>query len=400
MISPGHPSDRESAAHLPKLDGIRAFAILAVMLYHASWLQCGWAGVQAFFVLSGFLITRILVRSKERWQSSTGGAVKFFSTFYWRRALRIVPLYYGFIGLLLVVHLMAGLPANIKGDLPWLLTYTTNIERIFPRYDNIGTHSHLWSLAVEEQFYLVWPAIVWMTPSRLLHRLTWSLIAAGPILRLATGWLADRQWGSDVQSGEVVYNLLTSHLDAFAAGAAVAIGMGFFCRNSLGKLAGCVAITGAIGAWVLLGYLRPIGVAGLNSLGYPHNMPWNYQYVWGYSLLDFTFAFLIAALLQPSLMGRWDPFRCLELTAIAYLGRISYGLYVFHNPIQVMIAKLWHIPAYQPFPIAAFFVSLAATIAVAALSYHLIETWFLKLKDRLPGWMPSFTPTAAAKAAV
>lgn len=381
----GRRAAGDSPAHLPLLDGLRAFAIFAVMLFHANWLQCGWVGVQAFFVLSGFLITRILLRSKERWETAaTGGAWHYFSIFYWRRALRIFPLYYAFVGLLLVTYLAIGLPSSLRTDLPWLLTYTTNLQRIFPDYHNTGTHSHLWSLAVEEQFYLLWPAIVWLTPARFLRRLTWGVIAAGPLLRLATGWLAGRAWGDELQSGEVVYNLLTSHLDAFGVGAAVAMGSRFFGQQPLRKLAASATLTTALGGWVLLRFLRPAGVAGFNSLGYPHNMPWHYQYVWGYSLLNFTFAFLLATLLAAAAARSGNTFRLLELAPIAYLGRISYGLYVFHNPIQVAVARFWHIPDYQPFPLTAFLVSGAATIAVAALSYHGMEAWFLRWKDRQP----------------
>jgi peptidoglycan/LPS O-acetylase OafA/YrhL len=399
----GHEASRSnSLAHLPLLDGVRAFAIFAVMLYHANWLQCGWVGVQAFFVLSGLLITRILLKSKERWQSSeecaipATGSIEYFSTFYWRRMLRIFPLYYVFIGGLTLIYLVVGHPVQLKTDLPWMLTYATNIQRTFSGYHNTGTHSHLWSLAVEEQFYLIWPAVVWLLSRRQLRNLTWGLIAGGPILRFATGWWATHQWHSQAQAGEVVYNLFSSHLDAFACGAAVAMGSAVFCANTGRKLAVSAAVTLAVGLGLLLIYLRPLGVAGFNSLGYPHNMPWKYGYVWGYSLWNLTFALSIAVLCQSHLEKR-GVFRVLELPFIAYLGRISYGLYVFHNPIQVLVARLWHIPEYRPFPLDALLVSIAATIAIAVFSFHTLESWFLKLKDRQPRWNPPFVRAEPGK---
>jgi len=393
-----------SLNHLPKLDGVRALAILAVMFYHANWLQCGWAGVQAFFVLSGFLITRILLKSKERWRSAADsagrtGLAEYFGAFYWRRALRIFPLYYAFIVGLAVIFMATGHPAQLKTDLPWLLSYTINIERIFPGYHSAATHSHLWSLAVEEQFYLIWPAVIWLLPKAPFRRLVWGLILAGPLLRLTAGCLSGLLWHDPLHAGEVVYNLLSSHADAFAAGAAVSMGEKFFVSRPLRKLVWAVIATAVAGAWMLF-HLRALGHVGFVSLGYPHNMPWSYQYVWGYSLLNLTFALLIAVLLQPYSAASRDPFRFLELPAITYLGRISYGLYIFHNPAQVLVARLAHIPDYTPLSIPAFLLSAAVTVAIAALSFHFMESWFLKFKDRQPWSIPGFAPGLPAKDAV
>jgi peptidoglycan/LPS O-acetylase OafA/YrhL len=411
MTTPGHSRASEagtgsrdaSPGYLPKLDGFRAFAILAVMLFHANWLPCGWIGVQAFFVLSGFLITRILLRSRERCvsPSATGRTAadpaEYFLVFYWRRFLRIFPLYYAFVAVLAAACFTIGHPAQLKSDLAWVLTYTTNIRRIFPGYHDADFYSHLWSLAIEEQFYFIWPAVVWLLPQKPLRRLIWALIFAGPLLRLVAGLAASSVSSHPTYAGEVVYNLLTSHLDAFAAGAAVAAGIGFFKSGIGRKLIGLAALTLTLGM-VMLWQLRSLGYVGFKSFGYPHDLSWNYQYVWGYSLLNLNFALLIALLLQPVASAGRDPFCFLAWPAIVYLGRISYGLYIFHAPVQALINHFTKTSDITPLSAPVFLLSSTTSVAIAAISFHFMESRFLKLKDRRP-WAAAFAPALSTSEA-
>ena len=171
---------RASTSRVPALDGLRGIAVLLVLIHHFSgipaaglgvptgfyreWLRfatIGWAGVDLFFVLSGFLITSILYDAK-------GPALAFFKNFYARRALRIFPVYY-----VLVVFMLFLLPwiipgeeaasAKLRDNQLWLWFYLRNIQSLADFQSLIGTGhlvGHLWSLAVEEQFYLVWPMVV------------------------------------------------------------------------------------------------------------------------------------------------------------------------------------------------------------------------------------------------
>ena len=141
---------------LTQLDGLRGLAILGVLVNHF-WqfqgaLQCGWAGVSLFFVLSGFLITRILLHQKKLIVENKNTFWQSISIFYTRRALRIFPLYY------LIVLLMIFFNAqNAQNLSPYLLSYTFNF---IVSASNFTGPNWLWSLSVEEQFYLAWPAIV------------------------------------------------------------------------------------------------------------------------------------------------------------------------------------------------------------------------------------------------
>ena len=194
------PIPSTTRTHLPGLDGLRGTAIIAVLLCHYTLLmpkdrllpgllENGWAGVDLFFVLSGFLITGILFDARNRQH--------FFRNFYLRRILRIFPLYYAFLVILCIVLLMLH-PRDGTQDLwhaqPWLWTYTVNIwlahQQTWTAWtDMIGP---LWSLSVEEQFYLVWPLVVFSLSQRHLMRVCVVIFvarAAATVLALARGRL-------------------------------------------------------------------------------------------------------------------------------------------------------------------------------------------------------------------
>src|SRR6201996_3771215 len=185
--------------YIPQLDGLRACAILGVFLYHSPLhFKGGWAGVDLFFVLSGFLITRILVSHREM------PIKQYFGTFYMRRARRILPPY---IALMVVVSLLFGFS--------WVPTWYAYLGAMnFPR---VGPPelSMLWSLAVEEQFYLFWPFVVLFFPRRRLAWVAVSLILTAPLLRaIATPLLTDH-WA--------IYKQTPFRMDCLATGALIGI---------------------------------------------------------------------------------------------------------------------------------------------------------------------------------
>src|ERR1041385_2325106 len=140
------------------LDGIRGVAVLMVVFLHSRLMPFGWVGVQVFFVLSGFLITSIL-------QTQTDRPFGFFMRrFYWRRGLRIWPLYFLFLALCLIAHACLRIPETWPSAWPWLASFTYNIVRISPHFADSDYFGHFWTLCVEEQFYLVWPFAVFFLP--------------------------------------------------------------------------------------------------------------------------------------------------------------------------------------------------------------------------------------------
>ena len=199
---------------LPALDGLRGIAVLLVLAFHCRyffppWMEksarptldvLGWSGVDLFFVLSGYLITGILLDTKD--------SSSYFRTFYARRSLRIFPLYFSFVAAVLLL-------AQWRVHGFWYLTYLSNWQ---PGHGvNDGYLSHLWSLAIEEQFYLIWPAVVWFVPP---GRLKWICIA----LAVTAAGLRPFAGSQD----QAAYRLTPCRMDSLALGAFVAIGMRHF----------------------------------------------------------------------------------------------------------------------------------------------------------------------------
>jgi peptidoglycan/LPS O-acetylase OafA/YrhL len=355
----------------PRLDALRALCVFGVMCFH--WqgiLQFGWIGVQTFFVLSGFLMTGILTQTKEKYD-----AKNFFLVFQWRRALRIFPAYFGYVFVLAVLFWLTRKPSSLPQVIPFLSTLTLNIARLLPWFNNDQAYTHLWSLGVEMQFYLLWPLLIYFTSRERLPMLIYFLLAAAPLLRFLTELQTSAVYSDPEAIGNAVYNSPLSHLDAFAAGAAVSLGIPGF-RSRFGQkfiaLAGITVLAGL--SLTLISHLQgsPIPSA---SLGYPINLPDFHSSVWGYSLIDLTSAFLIGLLKTKDL-----PF--FGNAAVQRLGRISYGMYLFHLPVQ----KLMKLPisgkaGIDLESIALFAASIIGTILLALISYEFFEVHFLRLKN-------------------
>ncbi|HZC35570.1 MAG TPA: acyltransferase [Chthoniobacterales bacterium] len=354
----------------PRLDALRALCVFGVMCFH--WqgiLQFGWIGVQTFFVLSGFLMTGILAQAKEKYD-----AKDFFLVFQWRRALRIFPAYFGYLAVLAGMFWWTRQPSSLPQVIPFLSTLTLNIARLFPWFSNDQAYTHLWSLGVEMQFYLLWPLLIYFISRERLPILIYFFLATAPLLRFLTELQTSAVYSDPEAVGNAIYNSPLSHLDAFAAGAAVALGIPGF-RSRFGQkfvaLASITFIAGMILTLVSRAQGSPIPST---SLGYPINLPNFYSSVWGYSLIDLSSAFLIGLLKTQDLPLFRNP-------AVQQLGRISYGLYLFHLPVQ----KLMKLPitgktAIDLESIGLFGLSIIGTILLASASYELFEVHFLRLK--------------------
>jgi peptidoglycan/LPS O-acetylase OafA/YrhL len=364
---------------IPGLDGLRAVAFLIVFFFHTRNLPFGWMGVQLFFVLSGFLITDILLRMKEKLPRR-----EFFIKFYGRRFLRIFPLYYFYLVLLVALIFIAptiglkGLNAELSGKF-----FNQIWVAIFYMYDFFHASSffarsrfftHLWSLSVEEQFYLVWPLLIFLTPREKFKRLCLTSIGLGFVFRLAITLIYRAQLFpyllSDPQQGVNV--LPVSHLDAFAFGAYISR---FEIPRPRLQLLALTVIIPAIG---LLTDFMSKGIINL-SLGYDLPMTGYYKEVWGYSLLNYFFAVLIYCVARKNFLT-W----VLESPPLRYLGKISYGLYVYHyGVIAIMTAlfKTYEID-YSLRSVQMFVASMGATLIVASLSFYLLEKPVINLKDK------------------
>ncbi|MBA3273153.1 MAG: acyltransferase [Chthoniobacterales bacterium] len=205
------------------LNSFRAFAFMAVFGFHTAVLGNGYLGVNAFFVLSGFLLIPILRQTK----ATTSSAREFCVNFYGRRALRIFPAYYLFLLLIPLFIAIVQLPLGdlFMKQLPWALTYTYDFYHASSAFQRNGMLAHLWSLAVEEQFYIVFPFVVLFASDKLLKWGFVVLMALGPVIRGTIWVVADTHLLPFVfrEPDVVVYLLPFSHVDAFVTGGFFAV---------------------------------------------------------------------------------------------------------------------------------------------------------------------------------
>jgi peptidoglycan/LPS O-acetylase OafA/YrhL len=344
---------------MPQLDSLRAFAVLAVLIHHfypeIEPLNGGNYGVKLFFVLSGFLITGILLDSRTILELTGQRKIFVFRQFYLRRTLRIFPLYY----FTLLTTLLLGNMDVISGFW-WYTTYTSNFF-----FTTLGyfpwTTAHLWSLAVEEQFYLIWPFVIFLVPKRLILCAIILMILVGPGYRLYA-LVAPH-------SGIAFYVWTLSSVDSLGWGALLA----WLHRN--GFQASSLKRTG-LGLFLLY----PILTTGL--------LEGTYFYVLDYTLLSVGFVWLIAGAAKgfsgpAGVIMNWKP--------LIYIGKISYGVYLYHLFTPWGLYEVLGLTQPENLTVNAI-ILITTTILVASLSWHFFEKPINGLKKHFP--YPELIPNA------
>ena len=241
-------TQNDRADYMPQLDGLRAFAVGAVLFHHffqparIGGVDLALLGVWLFFVLSGFLITGILLRSRDQVDYSGSPSGFVLRQFYVRRFLRIFPLYYSVLFMAATIDL-----GDVRDTILWHLTYLSNYLFAARQYWGPMT-AHFWSLSVEEQFYILWPALILFAPRRLLLKLIISAIAIGPIFRVAAHFF-DFNWIARL-------TVLPASFDALGLGALLAYCSHHATENPIliKRLKQCIY-------W--------LGVPGLNRVSWP-----------------------------------------------------------------------------------------------------------------------------------
>ena len=361
---------------IPGLDGLRAIAILFVLGTHTENLDFVWIGVQLFFVLSGFLITGILLRMKE-----TQAPKAYFTKFYGRRFLRIFPLYYFYLFLLFGIKFITPYldlkPLIIEfGDKFWAqvwpsIFYVYNFFHASGSYEQSRFFTHLWSLSVEEQFYITWPFILFLTPKDKLKKLFIGAIILAPIIRgILYIVFLKHPFPFMIDVPEVAnYVLPFAHIDAFAFGAYIS--QYKIPRPRLQFIMAIVIVP-------VIGYLSQYLATGqiqLDTLGQELLLSSGYKSIWGYSLLNYLFAVMIYCVAKTGLFTR-----ILDSAPLRYLGKISYGFYVYHT------AVIWFILKFNIFfengTLGIYLFALVITILIASLSFYLLEKPISDLKDK------------------
>lgn len=371
----------DSRVHVPALDGIRGAAILLVVIFHSVLFshvrpttavdrlfvrvaETGWIGVDLFFVLSGFLITGILDDAK--------GGRQYFRNFYARRVLRIFPLYYGFLCVLffLLPPLAPdGYFAPLVKDQVWYWTYLTNVSVATRGWTPVPDANHFWSLAVEEQFYLIWPWVVFALSRRALMRTCLALVGASLAVRVAL----------HATGSALAATVLTpARMDGLAIGAFIALATRE--PGGLARLRPWVRTT-TLGSAAVLTVLF-FGRHGLRTIDPAVSTV-------GYTLLALLFGATLVATLAAAPGGGLA--RVFAHRSLQAFGRYSYAQYVFHLPIIFWIHRRSsfafvprladsNLPGQLLFTVLAIGLSLGAAI----VSWHLYEARFLKLKTLFP----------------
>jgi len=364
------------------LDGIRGFAILIVTVYRftkeafpaslvgssvANFIEIGSLGVDLFFVLSGFLITGILLQAK--------GTDDYFSRFYYRRSLRIFPLYFlTLTGLLILLPIFSGSSAifsEASKNQVFLWTYTSNLKMAWENRWCFGYLDHFWSLAVEEQFYLVWPLVIYFASKRLLKITLFGVVICAFSRSLFCALL---------ENGVAPDVFVLFRCDGLLLGASVAV---LWAQDP--KLT-------SISRYMPVVFLLAFSLMGL-------------AFFMGRSLWELTqllvaicwTSFFVMALLPKNAKLR----RFLELGFLRTLGKYSYGMYVFQSPL---------IPILRPFLASSGFgeplnhsvlerVVYVLTMGIitflaAFVSWHAFESLILRLRDSGPALKsPQVRPT-------
>jgi peptidoglycan/LPS O-acetylase OafA/YrhL len=362
-VGPGDlPSRRldNGARYMPQLDGLRAVAVMLVFWHHwiaSEALRPGIVGVELFFVLSGFLITGIVLQCKAQVQGGArpGGLL---GSFYARRALRIFPAFYATLVVLYGLDL-----ALVRELMPWHASYLSNVYFSL-RGSWQGTTSHFWSLAVEEQFYLFWPAVVLGTPRRFLGPMIIGVIVVAPVFRMLLH-------GLGVEGFVRINTWLFANLDALGLGAWLAhvqrLGAGNLKRTISSKTAMiallvCAAAVsgagGAAGEWI------------------------------GVVLAPTALCLVLAGVVARAAGGFGGTLGgVLESSPMRYLGGISYGLYIYHNFAPAVFRNtvaLVGAPGSAPDGVARLLLLFGITVVLASGSWFLVERPFLRLKQHFP----------------
>jgi peptidoglycan/LPS O-acetylase OafA/YrhL len=363
-------------AHVPALDGLRGIAILAFFFYHyargagehtsstvvraaSTAFGFGWTGVDLFFVLSGFLITGILY--------DTLGDPGYFKKFYVRRMLRIFPIYYLMIAIFLALtpvlkfhwrpaHLFFLVYLGYPAALVW--PYLIGVS-------SMVAITHLWSLSVEEQFYIVWPWIIskLRSPTRILRA---CVVIATSALVLRAVICASSPLGVTW-----AYAFLLCRMDTIATGAAIAILVRGPLRENLQRWAPFIAISAAIAIIAICIVRRSVDHDDLVVATI------------GFSIIAVMYGALLVLALRE---GTWLA-GLLSLSILRMFGKYSYGLYLYHFPLTVVLGPLkQHFVTWMHSYVIGATVHLGFNLVVnfliAVASFHLIESPIMRLKER------------------
>lgn len=368
----------EGERRIDAIDGLRAIAMTMVIAQHCRLMPFGWTGVWLFFVISGYVISRNFIQRRQIERSP----YLQYKLFIMRRIFRIVPLYllYVAVGTVLIILFDN---RNALDELPWLLSFFYNWQMIFhfaPAEHAWPAFGHLWTLSVEEQFYLVFPLLILFSSRRFTKWTIVLLICVGPLLRYGFSLFLVRQGFSPGNTAFGVYASSFCQFDAFLMGALLAHCESEIRRNPKVKFTvwtiSSTAFVIYVSTYVLINIKLngAIGIVDLKNIisGILYGQ---HREVFVYSVVDFISASIIISAMLDDKWTRW-----LKMPSLTLVGRISYGGYVYHALV------LWLVEHLTPFTQSSIGVRLfwfvivwLLTVAIAYVSFDKFEGRFLAL---------------------
>jgi peptidoglycan/LPS O-acetylase OafA/YrhL len=353
--------------HVPQLDGLRAIAVLLVLLTHFwgyrvspeildRFAAAGWIGVDLFFVLSGFLITSILWDSRD--------SPRYFVNFYARRTLRIFPIYFLVLAFVFIAMPIASrLPDTISRDAWMYWLYLGNFALAAGGWQ-LFVLDITWSLCIEEQFYLVWPALIRRLTLRNMVIFCAVIIVVTPLVRLAL-WSPERwMW---------VHMMTPLRADSFAVGALLAV----LLKNGV-----------RVPARTVMALCAPL-LVGLVAFGHFRRG----------SMLVCTVGYSLTSIVSGAAVVLAMNSRALAFKPLVHIGKVSYGVYLYHPIVFMFMSSLFAAGGLAannvPLMLFQLVVLAAATVGAASLSYAILEKPLLRLKRFFPSGALGVTRTSA-----
>lgn len=344
--------------HRPELDGLRGISILLVLMLHLgfSFVTGGFLGVDIFFVLSGFLITSLLVQ-----ESNSHGRIS-LKKFYIRRALRLMPAVFLFMlgtGVYALLFLPSKQASLTYQGILLTLSYVSNWVFAFSETVKVGPLGITWSLAIEEQFYLLWPLMLVLLLKLKVRRRVILLMLVLAIVGLTLHRKLLMEGGARI---ERMYYATDTRADGLLIGCLVAL---LLCWNLLpgsDLFRWLMKAAAALGAILILG----LAITTTNQE--------LFLYAGGFTLVAVAVGAIIIVLML------WPPavvLSVLRFSPLRWIGRVSYGLYLWHWPVREFIC-----PNLETASVGRLVAAVAVTFVITSLSFYLVEGRFLEMKER------------------
>jgi peptidoglycan/LPS O-acetylase OafA/YrhL len=362
-----------------QLDSLRALAVFAVMYQHFYSdkmptlfnrpLYWGSVGVELFYVLSGFLITGILLKYKDSIEAKNETLITCLKKFYYRRTLRIFPIYYLLLATIFILSV-----DGVRETVFWHFCYLSNVYSASVGKWPPTNINHFWSLAVEEQFYLFWPWLILLVPRKHLLTTVTMMICSGPLYRFTCLYV--------VGASKFTTDVLTPGcLDLLGMGALLAL-----LKNKglpFEKYKDTVSQTGLIVGGTLALAMFMAKAYAINNL-----------FIIFFRFFEGLFFLWLVDKTSDGLKGISG--KVLEVKPLIYLGKISYGIYLYHNLVPLMTRYFLSIlaPNYALPDEMSFFINSIVTVALASVSWFLIESPIQQLKNRCDTNSPRITNTS------